>query len=260
MEDVNNVVNVDQWMRWFAIHNLIGNNETNLGNGRGDDYRFFMGMNDKRAVLVVHDLDTVLGLGDSPNGTTDSIFRAADPVHLPIIERFLEHPDFVPRYYAVLKELTETTFSPEQMDPLVNQTLGGFVPQLTINAIKQFVVDRVANVLTQIPLELTATSSLSVSGDFYHTTTNSGVVSGYANAINTRSVTVNGLEAVWTAFGAQYSFDISTSGLTLNPGVNRLVVQSFDGDGDELANVVAAVIRKLAVDCCLSLCQGHEHR
>lgn len=233
VEDVNSVVNIDQWLRWFAVNSLIGNNETSLGNGRGDDYRFFMGMNDRRAVLIPHDLDTVMGLGDNPNPTDDSIFRAADPCYVPVIVRFLEHPDIVPRYYDVLKELTETTFSPEQMDPLVDQTLGGFVPQLTINAIKQFVVDRVANVLTQIPLDLTATSNLSVSGDFYHTTTNSGVISGNADAINTRSVTVNGLEADWTALGAQYSFDIATSGLMLNPGVNRLVVQSFDGAGRE---------------------------
>jgi hypothetical protein len=236
---VEAVVDLDQWIKWFAVHNLIGNNETNLGNGRGDDYRLYMGIKDPRAKLIVHDMDTVLGLGSSPNDAQDSIFRAADPVHLPIIERFLKHPDFVWRYYAELKELCETVFSPEQFDPVVDRVLGGLVPQSTVNAVKQFAVDRVANVLSQIPMELTATSSLSLSDGLYRTTANSGSLSGYADAINTRAVTVNTEPATWSAADAQWTFEIGSSGLTLNPGINRLKVQSY-GDpnvtGDELAH------------------------
>ncbi|MHC5091871.1 MAG: lamin tail domain-containing protein, partial [Planctomycetota bacterium] len=203
------------------------NNETSLGNGRGDDYRLYMGINDPRAKLIVHDMDTVLGLGDTPNDAQDSIFRAADPVHLPIIERFLKHPDFAPMYYAQLMELCETVFSPEQFDPVIDRVLGDRLPQSTIDALKQFAVDRVANVLTQIPLDLTATSSLSISDSLFKTTSNSGSLSGYANAIDTRAVTVNTLPAIWNAADAQWTFDIAGSGLILNPGINRLKVQSY---------------------------------
>ncbi len=58
-------------------------------------------------------------------------------------------------------------------------------------AVKQFAVDRVADVLSQIPTELTATSSLSVSDGLYRTTANAGTLSGYSDAINTRAVTVS---------------------------------------------------------------------
>jgi len=224
---VRTVVDVDQWVRWFAVNNLIGNNETSLGTGRGDDYRFYMGINDPRMKLIVHDMDTVLGLGDRPNDGEDPIFRAADPVHLPVIKRFLEHPDFAPLYYAQLKELCETVFSPQQFDPVVEKVLGGFVPPSTVHAIKQFAVNRVANVLSQIPTELTATSTLPMSGALYQTTSNSGTLSGYSNAIDTRAVTVNALPADWSAVDAQWTFDIAASGLTLNPGINRLKVQSY---------------------------------
>ncbi|MBC8378811.1 MAG: lamin tail domain-containing protein [Planctomycetes bacterium] len=236
---VEAVVDVNQWVRWFAVNNLIGNNETSLGTGRGDDYRLYIGINDPRAKLVVHDMDTVLGLGDSPNDAQDPIFRAADPVHLPIIERFLEHPDFAPLYYAELKELCETVFSPEQFDPVIDKVLDGLVPQSTVDAVKQFAVNRVASVLSQIPTELTATSSLSLSDGLYRTTSNSGSLSGYADAINTRAVTVNSHLAAWNAADAQWTFEIAGSGLTLNPGINRLKVQSY-GDpgatGEELAH------------------------
>ena len=236
---VETVVDVDQWVRWFAVNNLIGNNETSLGTGRGDDYRFYMGINDPRVKLIIHDTDTVLGLGDSPNDAQDSIFRAADEEYVPVIKRFLEHPDFVPLYYAQLKELCETVFSPEQFDPVIDKVLGGFISPGVVYAVKQFAVSRVANVLSQIPMELTAESSLSVSDGLYITTANSGTLSGDSDAINTRAVTVNALPAVWNATIAQWSFEIGTSGLTLNPGVNRLKVQSYadlGATGNELAH------------------------
>jgi hypothetical protein len=226
-DQIRTAVDVGQWIRWFAVNNLIGNNETSLGTGRGDDYRLYMGVNDPRAKLIVHDMDTVLGLGDSPNNAQDPIFRAADPVHLPIIERFLKHPDFAPQYYAQLAELCDTVFAPEYFDPVIDRILGGVVPQVTIDAVKQFAVSRVASVRSQIPLDLTATSSLSVSDSLYRTTSNTGSLSGSANAIETRAVTVNALPATWDAADAQWFFDIATSGLTLTPGINRFKVQSY---------------------------------
>ena len=35
LSELDRVIDVDQWLRWFAMHALIGNDETNLGNGIG---------------------------------------------------------------------------------------------------------------------------------------------------------------------------------------------------------------------------------
>ncbi|MEN6309859.1 MAG: CotH kinase family protein, partial [Anaerohalosphaeraceae bacterium] len=145
------VVNTDQWIRWYAVQCLIGNNETNLGNGYGDDYRMYRGVVDPRFVLIAHDNDTILGLGDNPASSTASIWQMVAPhtnVTMTVIKRFLQHPEYVGKYYAELKRLTETVFAPANINPLLDQMLGDFVQAAQMDKMKKFVVDRNAYVLS----------------------------------------------------------------------------------------------------------------
>jgi hypothetical protein len=109
--EVNRVLNVEEWLRWFAANALIGNNETGLGTGVGDDYRMYRGLIDTRFQLLIHDMDTILYVGEDIPDTNRSILYAADRGQLPVIARFLKHPVFVRQYYAELVDLIETTFS-----------------------------------------------------------------------------------------------------------------------------------------------------
>ncbi len=188
VEDVAEVIDVDQWLTWFAIQTLISNGETNLGNGVGDDYSMYRGVEDPRFVLLPHDLDTILGRG----GTSDanaSIYRATN---LAAIRRFLTHPEFAPRYHAALMELIETVFSPQQFNPLADRMLGGHVAPRTIENIKQFVVDRNAAVLAQIPQQSSISSDLPQVDGYLHTTVGGVLLEGTADASETVSVLVDG--------------------------------------------------------------------
>jgi len=100
---VRQVVNVEDWMLYFAVNALLENEETALGNGVGDDYGMYRGLSDPRFVLVCHDWDTVLGEGDTGGNLSSPIFRATA---LPAINRFMKWPVFAPIYYATLKRLT----------------------------------------------------------------------------------------------------------------------------------------------------------
>jgi hypothetical protein len=197
VEEVNRVMKVDHWLRLIAVNTLLSNNETTLANGRGDDYYLYCGLVDPRFVVIQHDLDCLFGIGDNPDpsAVTRSIFRATT---LATMERFLEHPGFVPRYYWHLKNLIETTFSPEKMNTLMDHVLGGFVPQATIDYIRQFVEARNAYVLSVIPSELTIDTTLPQSYGYYWTTSPSVDISGEADVINTRSVLVNGMQAAYS--------------------------------------------------------------
>jgi hypothetical protein len=118
VEEVKKVVNVEQWLRWFAVQCLFSNTETNLGNGYGDDYYLYCGLEDPRFVLVPYDMDNILGLYDIPDPWSDpGVYNASiwlgeakntnpNINNAPIIERFLRHPSFVGRYLAYLKEET----------------------------------------------------------------------------------------------------------------------------------------------------------
>jgi len=164
-EEVRRVLNAEQWLRHLAINTLLNNNETTLANGNGDDYYLYRGLEDPRFVLIQHDLDSIFGMGDNQDseGATRSIFRA---IAIPAMERFLMHPEFLPRYYFHLKDLIETTFSAEQLGPFLDELLGDFVPAGTIQKMKDFAAQRNAHVLSLIPSDLTIVSDLPQSSGY----------------------------------------------------------------------------------------------
>ncbi len=202
VQRVSEVLDVDQWLRWFAMNSLLANQETNLSNGVGDDYSMYRGIVDPRFVLLPHDLDSILGYGGGAAGLNDSIFRATA---LPAIARFLTHPEFAGRYYAALVELIETVFSPEQLGPLLDQVLGDWIPQATISAIEQWVVNRSASVLSQIPDTFSITDGLPIVDGYQYTTLPTADLDGTAHAAQTGSVLVGGLPTVWDSYTGSWT-------------------------------------------------------
>ncbi len=197
IDRVATILNIDQWAEHIAIHTLMANNETSLANGFGDDYAMYRGVVDPRFVLLPHDLDTILGQGDSPGGTNDSIFRFANTSNIPNVARLMLHGDVLPKYYAALERLIGTTFSPAVLDPLLDNTLRNFVPQGTINAMQSFAATRNAYVLSQIPTSFTVATSHPVVSGFPQTTFSSTTaITGTANMLETHKVLVDGIEAV----------------------------------------------------------------
>ena len=98
LQDINEVVDIDQWLRFFALNALLDNREAGLVNGDplGDDYAMYRGIVDPRFQMVPHDLDTLF------DGTTAGIFRATG---VPALNRMLLHPQIQPRYYTELLDL-----------------------------------------------------------------------------------------------------------------------------------------------------------
>jgi len=223
---VSQVVNVDEWMGYFAFTSLAGNGETTLGTGYGDDYSMFCGVADPRFQILSHDLDTILGQGASVD-LARLIWYATS---IPALNRFMKFPDFAPRYYAALKNLADTVFSAGELNPLLDQVLGGWVNPATIQSMKDYAATRRTNVLAQIPLSLSITSPEIVQSGYPRTANATTSLTGKADAINTRSVKVNGVAAAWTPWSASWS----AAGIALNPGINRIVVQAFDSSGNEI--------------------------
>ncbi|HUT09819.1 MAG TPA: lamin tail domain-containing protein, partial [Thermoguttaceae bacterium] len=191
-QDVSRVIDVDQWMRYFALHALFSNYETGLYRGIGDDYAMYCGVEDPRFVLIPHDLDSILGLGSGSPSLNIFNYRGVNG-----LDRFFNHPDVVPLYYAALLEMIETFFNPRVLDPLFDQVLGPWAPQSRIDAMKTFVAARVANVLQQIPQKFTVGSNLPVVGGYPRTSLATIALSGTAHGADTRSVFVNGEPADW---------------------------------------------------------------
>ncbi len=222
--DVQRRINVDEWMQYMAVNTLLDNDETCLANGTGDDYALYRGTLDTRFLALSYDMDTVMGRGLTTVPPRHSLFRMNA---LSVMSRFMQTPAFAPSYYRWLKTYADTAFSPAQMNPLLDQLLNSFVPQGTIDTMKAFNAAQVSYVVSQIPLTLTVSTGLAVQSGYPHTTTPSVTLSGTANAIDTRSVLVNGSPATWVAWQGTWS----AANVPLTPGINRLLVQSLDTNG-----------------------------
>jgi hypothetical protein len=225
--DVQQRINVEQWMQYMAGNTLLDNTETCLANGVGDDYALYRGTMDTRFIALPYDLDALMGAGTTSVSPHHSIFQMNA---LPVISRFMKAPQFAPLYYKWLKRYADTVFAPTQMNALIDQVLGGYVPQATLDNMKAFNASQVSYVLSQIPLALTVSNSLAVQSGFPRTTTPSVTLFGTGNAIDTRSILVNGSTAAWTAWLGTW-----TNTLSLTPGINRILVQALGTNGLEIA-------------------------
>jgi hypothetical protein len=234
-QDVSKVIDVSQWLHYIGLDSLLLNYETGLRMGIGDDYFMYRGVADPRFVLIPHDLDTILHEGNThPEGSIDqSVFSIVTGVSgyngVDGLKRFFAHPDIVPFYYQAILDIVNGPFRPEKLDGLFDQVLGGFTPPSRIDAMKQFVRERRAAVLAQIPQSLTITDAPAASGDYAYTLSSRFPLAGQANAARTRRVTVAGQPATWIPVGGDWSVDH----VMLMPGVNHVIVRAFDANDME---------------------------
>ncbi len=232
LEEVSQVIDVSQWVRYIALDSLLSNYETGLNMGIGDDYFLYCGISDPRFVLIPHDLDTILWEGNSHGDINQSIFSSILGVSgrngVDGLKRFLKHPDIVPLFYQAFLDHIHGIFNPPTLDPLFDRLLGGFASS-RLAPMKQYVRDRTAAVLAQIPQSIKVTTAVNAQTGYIHTTTNTVSLAGQAHAIHTRRIAVNGRPAVWTAWQATWTIQY----IGLRPGMNRMMIQSFDAADNE---------------------------
>jgi hypothetical protein len=234
---VSQLANLRQWMTYFATLSLMEYSETSLGTGRGDDYSMYRGINDPRFLIIAHDFDTIFAQGDTGGNISQNIFQAGNDPESPALQKFFSVPDVVPLYYEALYRLANTTFTADELFPLFDRYLSGWVPADRINAMKTFAMNRRAFVLSQIPVSISVTATNPVVNGYYQASGSTVNLRGRANAIRTRFVLVNGQLADWNARFATWS----VNGLPLNPGVNRVMISTFDENGTEFETGFADV-------------------
>lgn len=233
VSQIAEVVNIPQWLTYFAVFALTGSTETSLGTGVGDDYSMYRGIRDRRFQLIGHDWDSVLGM---ESDFTGGLFSATA---LPSIARFLRHPQIAPQYYAELLKQLAGTFSPGAVSRVLDEVLGGWVPPGTVTAMKRFGTNRYDNVVGQIPIDLRwrgGTTTNATSSGIPGFRTNSVLLWGTSHAAKTRQVLVNGTTSDWTAWVARW-----TNRISLHNGLNSLLFQSLDENGREFERTSSLV-------------------
>lgn len=156
--DVQQIADFDQWMRWFAMANLIAHGETNISNGADDDYSMYRGAVSGKFEFIPHDLDTILSLGDGS--------RISDPRHTlfdhtergDVLDKLVPFfgtssggglPVVRTAYFRAIQQYAATVLAPEFLDPFLQNHLGGWVPQAQIDQMKSFMAQRTSFALQQ---------------------------------------------------------------------------------------------------------------
>ena len=160
-ENVRQVINVEEWMVYFAVQNIFANAETSPNIGYNDDYFMYRGANDPRFILMSYDLDSVLSIGSGSTGSDIFTSTAANGMGT-ANSRFLHNANFEPIYYATLQRLINTTFSSAQFDPVVDQTLGSLVSAGTVSGIKSWMNSRRSTIQGLINGHVPATTNFPV--------------------------------------------------------------------------------------------------
>lgn len=157
------VANLDQWMKWFAINTILANGETNASNGADDDYSMYNSPTDPRFTFLPHDLDTILGKGDSstltdPQTTIFDMTARGDTL-APLIPLF-QNASILTRYYTALREQLQTTFSQDQFNAMIDNHLTGWVPAQSIADMKAYMDLRRAYITGLVNAQLGAPPAL----------------------------------------------------------------------------------------------------
>ena len=145
LKQVERVMNLNQWLRYFAVMALLGNGEGGIANGIDDDYAIYRGVKDTRIQGLPHDLDTILSVGEATSNPQHTLFDFAERGdEIEPLEPLFDHPEVRRRYFTVMAELLQTSFSNEQFGRLMDQNLGGWVPASNIQRMKDFMALRAA--------------------------------------------------------------------------------------------------------------------
>ena len=209
LANVGGVMDVSQWLKSLAVSTILTDGETNLTNGRDDDYSVYRGVGDPRFKLIFHDLDTILGLGDSSViGIGDLPYTIFDMVEAgrggDIFDKLVPlfaQAGVLAEYKATLKALLDGPFSKAGFDAFVTRSIAGAGwAAADIDPVKATVIAfmdaRRADILGKIAPPLAVTTGPTVASG-YPAVTSSAVpaLAGTFDSSKATQVSINGQPA-----------------------------------------------------------------
>ncbi len=223
-----NLVDVQEWMRMFAVEHMAGNWDS-YGYERGKNMFAYKPQNSPWRLLL---WDIQLVFGKDSNPPTQSLFDVEDPTIL----RLMQNPPTAREYWAGLLELANGPMLPANYSALMDERtaalLANNVPVTDTSSIKSWIAARRSYILSQMPQ-----ANFSTSGSVFTSSSNSFVLTGFA-PIGVEKILVNGAAypLTWT----------STTGWRLNiplnaAGMNTLQLQAVDRDGNTVSNGTTTV-------------------
>jgi hypothetical protein len=226
---IESQIDVDQWLRTFAIEHIVGNPDS-YGYGGGQNMYTFKPENDGWQMLI-WDIDFAF-LFDS---ATNSLFGFGDGY----VGRMANHPPFQRAYLRAYQDAVNGPLRAARSDPLLDAKYNAFVAagfgglenpsgiKGYIAARRNYIIQQLANFAVPFTLEGAST---------FATNSNLVTLSGTA-PMEVETLLVNGIayRASWTTVSNW------TLRVALGAGTNNLQIQGVDNHGNLLAGNTANV-------------------
>lgn len=226
-------MDVEQWMRVFALQHAVGNWDT-YGYNRGKNGFAYKPTRGPWR-LMLWDLELVLGKSSDP--VNASLFACEDPT----IAAMYTYPPFARAYWRAFKDLVDGPMLNAQYWPRLLDRYNSFVahglPVEHPSSLAGWIDARVGYITSQIP-----GGNFTINGSTFNTG-NSNVLALTGTApVSARTITVNGQSypITWTSTTA-WRMQVPTP-----PGTNTLIVSALDTVGGVLTNRTITVNSTLA--------------
>jgi hypothetical protein len=224
----NQVAHLDEWLREISCQKAVGNFDS-FGYDRGKN-NYLYKPTQGRFQLLPWDVDWTMGTG-SGRGPTDVVTNSSDKRMVMVYHT----PETRRAFFRAFKNLTDGPFQNAYINPIIDEKAaalsanGVTYSEGTVSTLKTYVNDRRAY-LTSLLSGLTNTFSVPGT-NYYSTNLNYITLSGLAS-IEASEIRVNGSPwpVTWNANLLNWTMKVP-----LDTGINQLVIQAIDWQGQPLA-------------------------
>jgi hypothetical protein len=234
--NVDDVVDIEQWMRTFATEHIVGNWDS-YGYGNGQNMYAYK-PEEGRWQMMIWDVD--VSLGNASDGATTDLFKLTNPFFptlngdSAIVGRMYQHPPFVRAYWRAIRDAVDGPLLASIANPRLDARAAAFaangVTAASPDPIKSFLSARRTYCLGRLA---TVAANFAVTTPDPFVTSNSPVMLTGTAPVEIRDIVINGVPVPVTWL----SVTSWTARVIVRPGTNELILQGLDRLGRELSGM-----------------------
>jgi hypothetical protein len=221
-DQIDETIDVDQWLRAFAVGVLTGINDSYFV-GSQHNLELYVRPEDDRVLLFPHDMDFSFSVG-----ATSSLTPNGD------LNKMLAIPGNGHHYYGHVHDIVTTTFNATYMTPWINhydsllpsESFGSFIGYISTRS--SYALDQINSAIPQIPFSITTNGGANM-----NVTTPTVTLQG-TGWVNVRDIRVAGQEVdlplTWV------NNNTWQLAIPLSFGANPLTLQALDFQGNTIAS------------------------
>jgi hypothetical protein len=232
---MNNVVNLEQWMRIFSVCHAAGDWD-HFGTQNSQNMYGYVPQN-SRWELMIWDFNIVLGnSGSWTEGQNLFLTTPSDPV----MPNLYNNPYSRRAYLRALKELASGPMAAANVQPLMDAKYNAMlasginIPAQNLQNVKNWIANARVNILNTVAGE--DVTALTVTTNSITTNNNLVIITGTA-PVEAATIRVNGIDypVIWTS---PRNFILR---VPLHMAINSLVLQGYNLSGNPIANMTNLV-------------------